>query len=179
MANPLTSYKSIALANQLADWLKARLGTSTSVLQGFDTGDGAFTNPPIIYVCPAADTTVKADGTNATAGHANFQIKVCPVPWATAQDVLGNPAIEYTPHVIRLITEADPTGGAGSDPTTRAQLLAVTAQLTQMGTRVEWYETANGTAPTIAADPNEATPGTATLRTTWDPDFYRPLISAQ
>lgn len=177
MANPLTSYKSIAIANQLVDWLKARLGSSMSVLQGFDTADTNFTNPPIIYVCPAADTTVTPTGANATAGHANFAIKISPLPWATGQDVLGNPAIEYSPHVIRLITEADPTAGAGADPTTRAQLLAVTAQLTQIGTRVEWYETAAATAPTSGADPADG--GSAVLKTTWDPDFYRPIISAQ
>lgn len=157
-----TTYKAQAIAHQLADWLKARLNGSPAVLvEGFSAADQ---NPYILI----------NDGT-PVAGEANFVIKIKPIDWPTAQDILGLAALQYTPHVIQLVTEADTTAGAAADPFTRAQLLRVLGQIQQMGTRVEWYETAVGTAPTLAL--LEA--GTAVLKDAFDPDFYRPLVSGQ
>jgi hypothetical protein len=158
-----TTYKAQAISNQLLDWFKARLNGSLVATGAFSSTDQ---NPYILI----------SDGTPA-AGEANFVVKTMPIAWPLAQDILGLTAIQYTPHVIQLCTEADPTAGAGADPTTRAQLGLVLGQIYQMGTRVEWYETANGTAPTLSALPSEG--GSATLKMSFDPDFYRPLINGQ
>jgi hypothetical protein len=157
-----TTYKAQAIAHQLADWLKARLnGTPANLVEGFSSADQ---NPYILI----------NDGSPATL-EANFVIKVMPIAWPTAQDILGLAQIQYTPHVIQLVTEADTTAGAAADPFTRAQLMNVLGQIQQMGTQVEWYETAAGTVPTLTLLEN----GTATLKSTWNPDLYRPLISNQ
>lgn len=151
-----TTYKANAISNELADKLKARLNGSLALVQGFSAADQS---PTIVIGA-------------GSAGGANFAIKTTGISWALAQDILGLTANSYTPHVIQLVTEADPTAGAGADPTSRAQLMPVLLQCQLMGARVEWYETAAGTAPTIAL--LEA--GTATLKASFDPDVYRPMI---
>lgn len=156
MAN---SYKAVALARELANKLYQRLPRTFVISQLFDTTDG---NPYI---------TIN-DGTPA-AGEPNFLIKVKSVDWTTAQDVLGLNQTVYTPHVIQLVTEADPTGGAGADPTTRAQLLPVIGQCVLMGAILEWYESASGVAPSLS------TITAGNLKSTFHPNQQYPLISAQ
>lgn len=155
-----TSYKAQAIAHELAAKLKERLPSTQIVTEGFSSTDN---NPTILI----------NDGTPA-AGEANFVLKVIPVSWPLAQDILGNAALQYTPHIVQLCTEADPTAGAGADPTTRAQLLPVLGQALAMGCQLDWYETTNGTVPTVALLESGAT-----FRATYYPDVRYPLISGQ
>lgn len=158
-----TSYKAQAIAHQLADWLKARLNGGLTVTEAFSTVDQ---NPYILV----------NDG-SPVAGEANFVIKVLAQPWTTAQDVLGLTANVYSPTIVELCTEAGPSSTVDPSGVTAKYLMLVLNQISQMGTHIDWYETANATAPTIGALPSEG--GSATLKTSWDPDLYRPLISQQ
>lgn len=151
-----TSFKAQAIANQLADLLKARGLGSLGLVQSFDTDQN-----PLISIGSGA------------AGSANFIIKVTPVILPDSQDVLGNASIAYSPHVIQLCTEADPAAGAGADPTTRQQLLNVLGQIGRMGARQEWYESASGVAPSAAALI------AGNLKASFEPDPYWPMIGNQ
>jgi hypothetical protein len=152
-----TSYKSVAISKELADRLRSRGLSTLGVVESFDTDQN-----PLITIG------------SGVAGTANFLIKVMPTNWPLAKDILGLAALQYTPTTIAIATEADPAAGAGADPTTRAQLLPVLGQCMEMGTHVDWYESANGTAPSAAtiADPTK-------LKASFDQDNYRPLISSQ
>lgn len=165
MAN---SYKALAIAHELADKLKARLPSTQIVTESFDTD-----NNPLVSI---------SDGSPA-AGEANFVIKVAAVDWLLAQDVLGLAQNVFSPHVIALATEADPAGGAGADPTTRAQLLPVLAQCLAMGCETRWYESTNGVAPSAgtitAGGAAGAAFGPTNLKATYAPDVYHALISQQ
>lgn len=152
-----TSYKSQAIAHELANRFANRVGlTALGIVEGFDTDSN-----PLITI-----------GTGV-AGTANFIVKVLPTSWPLAQDVLGLTALQYTPHSIAIVTEADPTGGAGADPTTRSQLLQVIAQSVDMGCHVDWYESASGVAPSAAAIV------VGNLKASYDPDLWHPLINGQ
>lgn len=151
-----TTYKAQALANQLADWLKARGLSSLGLTQSFDTDLN-----PLISIG------------SGSIGSANFIIKVAPIAWPLAEDIFGNAAIQYAPHVIQMVTEANPVGGAGADILTPQQLMNVLNQCQLMGCQMEWYESANGVAPTAAAII------AGNLKATFNPDVYYPLISNQ
>lgn len=145
------TYKAQAIAHDLNDRLKSR-GYTT--VESFDTD-----NCPLISIGSAATKVI---------------IKVAAVLWPTAQDVLGNAALQYTPHVIQMASEANNAAGAGADNLARQEILDLNAQLSQMGTKVEWYEEAFGT-PATAATCGDATK----LKASWDPDNYRPMVSSQ
>jgi hypothetical protein len=149
-----TSYKAQALASELADKIRSR-GFGGSLLV-----DAADLNPYVSI----------GDG---TIGGANALLKVKPVDWPLAKDVLGLDQAVFAPHVIQFVTEADPTAGAGANPLTRGQVLGILGQAMAMGCVVEWYESANGDSP----DLDDITP--AKLKGTFHPDHYHPLVSAQ
>lgn len=161
MAN---SYKALAIAHELADKLKAR--QALAVVESFDTD-----NNPLI--------TLGA----GSPGGANFVIKVAAVDWPLGQDVLGLAQNVFSPHVIAVASEADPAGGAGADPTTRAQLLPVIGQCMAMGCETRWYESASGVAPSAGTITAGATGtqafGPTNLKATYAPDVYHALISQQ
>lgn len=84
-----------------------------------------------------------------TAGSNSALIKV--LPFTTfLSDALGNPQPVYGPHTIQIATEADPAGGAGADPVTANTILQVFGEALRKGARVQWYQSANGTAPTVS-----------------------------
>jgi hypothetical protein len=149
--------KAIALAHELADKLKVVFAGKT-VAESYDT-DGN----PLISV---------NDGSPA-AGEANLVIKVAPISWPLAKDVIGQSANIYSPSVIQLVTEANPTGGAGADILTAQQLLWALGLIVLRGTAVEWYQSANGVAPTAAAII------AGNLKATWQPDLYFGMTSQQ
>lgn len=68
-----------------------------------------------------------------------------------AKDVLGLAQQVWTPHVIQIVTEANPAGGAGADVGTWATRLAIIGAAVQTGCRVEMYASANGVAVSSAA----------------------------
>lgn len=119
----------------------------------------------------ASSQSVAADGNPllsfgpGTAGGANVIIKVLPQPWPTATDIVGNAANVYSPTEIQIVTEANPASGAGADDLTPQQVLYILGAIMQPGTRVEWYQSAAGTAPTAAAII------AANLKATWNPSL--------
>lgn len=153
-----TDYKSQAIAHDLADRLKERGLGSLGIVESFDT-DG---NPLITL------------GAGVALG-ANAVLKVRPVDWPLAQDILGLAANVYNPHVIQLVTEADYQGATDNvlDPLSPDQLLKILASAEKMGCILEWYQSATSVAPTAAA----IIP--SNLKSTFHPDQRYPLISAQ
>jgi hypothetical protein len=156
MAN---SYKAVAIAADLADRLKERgLVPALALVQGFDTDK----NPYLKL------------GAGANGGR-NAIIKVKAVDWPEALDVLGLAQSVFTPHVIQLVSEANYAGATDNvvDTLTASDLLKLMAVAMGPGCIVEWYQSAAGTAPTLAA----ILP--ANLKETVHPDARYPLISAQ
>jgi hypothetical protein len=154
-----TTYKSQAIAHELADRLKKRLAFLTSTItlkEGVDSSG----NPTISI----------DDGTAATT-EKNVFIRVQPIDWALATDILGLSANEYAPHVCQVATEAVTTNGTYLSPDDLMQLLLTCAS---MGTKMEWWQETNGTVPTVT------TFSTASKRKSecW-PDLYGTMRAAQ
>lgn len=156
-----TPQKALDTAHVLASLLKVRYSTKV-VTESFDT-DGN----PIVTV---------DDGTPA-AGEMNIIIKVMPTDWPLGRDVLGNVANVYTPHKILFGTEAN---GASAGPTlvqpvSPANLLPALGEVVLRGMKVEWYQTASGTAPTLA----NTIFASANLVASFYPELYNPLTNQQ
>lgn len=147
-----TTEKAMMLALALKDHLSKRLTLAITSGQAND-------NNPTLSI-----------GTGV-AGTPNAFIKVKPATWPLAQDVLGNAARIYTPHLIQVVLEGNPTAGAGADVNGWDLLLPLLGEVLGKGTKVEMYNTANGTAPT------EAGAITGNLKASWD-DLYNPLTSS-
>jgi hypothetical protein len=150
-----TTYKAGAIAHELADRLKVRPGLADlTITESMDSDQG-----PLITLSDGALTTT----------HESAIVKVEPQSWPLAKDVLGLDALQYTPHVVKLLWEASPQGGF-----TTADRLELVAQCVAMGCQVKVYESTSG-AGVILADIDNA----AKLVATYDPDAFRPLISSQ
>ena len=158
-----TSYKAIEMANELANKLTMRLaslGTTVgAVVQSFDAAGN-----PMIKIGSGAD------------GAASMAIQVLPIPW-TAVDILGNASPVYTPHVVRIATEAAGGGNLGlTDWTTLAPVLS---EAIMLGCRCEWYVSPNSTGVTkILAAPLTYFVSTY-LIVTVEPNAYQPMLSSQ
>jgi hypothetical protein len=155
-----TTKKALALAVKLADELRLRapmLAGALAITEGFDVTTG---NPTIV---------VGAGG----IGDAGGFIMISPVAFPNSYNVIGQVASVYTPHVVQIVTEANPAGGAGADINTPAQLLGLLlAPALKLGCKVEWYNAANGSAAD-AADITEAK-----LVASYD-DLQFPLLGGQ
>jgi hypothetical protein len=153
------SYKAIELSAELADELRKR--TTLLVTESADT-DG---NPVI---------TVSADSTPA-AGEKVIVVRTAPITWGLAKDVLGLASTVYTPHVIQVCTEANYEGTTDSvlDILGPAELLPVLITVGKRGTRVEWYQTTNGTVPSVAAMIS------TNLKASHEADVYHGMLSSQ
>lgn len=152
--------KALELAHEIADKLKLRVGAlqgvaGLAVAEGFDT-DGL----PTISV-----------GTG-TAGQKNVFIKVNLQSWPLAKDILGNAANIYVPLVTQVVTEAPPSGAGAGVIVDLPTLMACVGEVMLKGTRVEWYQSANGVAPTAAAI-------TGAPKSAFQPDIYNALTSQQ
>ncbi|NDD54170.1 hypothetical protein EBZ39_09885 [bacterium] len=125
-----TSAKALALAQSLADSLKRRL--TLAVTLSFDADQN-----PLIRV-----------GTGV-AGTDGGLIKVSPIDWPLAKDVLGLDSPVYTPHVIKVCFEAAKAiaGPAISNPVTWKTRLALLAEAAVRGTRLEVFESDADSAP--------------------------------
>lgn len=150
-----TTQKALSIMAYIAEELKLRL-PSLAQTEGFDSDQS-----PTLLVGAAA------------AGSAGGFIKVRPINWPEAKDVLGNTAIHYGPHVVQLVTEANPAGGAGADINTAAQLGTLLGVCIERGCRFEWYEETNGAA-VGAADITGAK-----LKLTFDPSVRWGFIANQ
>jgi hypothetical protein len=150
-----TTKKALALADDLASELKQRQ-SALAVTQSFDTDAN-----PLVQVGAG------------TAGSKGGLIKIKPIDMPWSKDILGNQAEVFTPHVIQLGVEANPAGGAGADVNDRVTELLLLATLAARGTRVEVYESANGTAPTAA------TLVSANLKASFEANVQYPMVSSQ
>lgn len=148
----MPNYKSLAIARELADELSKR--TTLAVTQGVDSNGN-----PTIRV-----------GTGVIGAPGGFYI-VKPLDWPNVTNVIGQVQPVYTPDMIQLCTEANPAGGAGADINSPAQLLLLLAPALRRGCVFEWYNSANGVAPSAAGI-------TGTPAATFD-DLYWPIVSAQ
>jgi hypothetical protein len=151
----MASYKAQAIAHELADRLKVRAGLSALTITESTHSDGS----PLITLSDGALTTT----------HESAIVKVEGASWPLAQDVLGSAALQYTPHVVKLLWEASPAGGL-----TAKDRLELEGQAVAMGCQVRLYQSSSGAGVVLADIDNEAK-----LVGVFDPDAYRPLISSQ
>jgi hypothetical protein len=107
------------------------------------------------------------------AGTAGALIKVVPQDWPLAKDILGLTALQFGPHKIQVVVEANPSGGAGADINTWAQKLPILGEVLLRGCRVEIYESANTNAP----GPEDIVAGN--LKATFDPHPQFGMIANQ
>lgn len=151
-----SSYKALAMANQLHDKLVIRIGSKVHDVS-FDTDSN-----PLIAI---------DDGTPA-AGEKNALIKILPDSWPLAKDVLGNTALQFVPHVVQVVMEA-PAGGAGQTFLDCQLLADILGECFRLGAKLDWYQSANGDAPSV--DDIIA----VNLVASFYPDVYNKLTSQQ
>jgi hypothetical protein len=104
--------------------------------------------PVTIGVTTAGDISISCG--DGTAGDKNAFMAFTNFPTPLSTNIVGLAADVYTPTVIQLVTEHNPTAGAGADilgPFELANLLTV---LVNTDARIDWYQSANGTAPVFA-----------------------------
>lgn len=124
-----TTQKAINLLEAVASELAFRL-PALAQTKGFD---GSVDKNPTLLVGAAA------------AGSAGAFILIKPMDW-TSKDVLGNAGQRFAPHVIQVVLEANPAGGAGADVNSLAIVSTLIAVLARKGARVEVYQETNGSA---------------------------------
>lgn len=160
MATP--SAKALMIASRLAEALTLRcsaagLGTALAVSEGSDSSG----NPTILVGA-------------AAAGAAGAFIRVMNYDQPNSFNIIGSVAPVYTPHVVQVAFEANPAGGAGADVNSLAQLGAIMMQCELTGCRIELWQSANGTEPSVT------TFGTASNRKlVFEPNMYFPMVSDQ
>lgn len=129
----IVSQKALSMAHDLASELG--LVQSLTVTESFGSA-GA----PLIRVGAVS------------AAHAGLLLRVQPVSWPLATDILGNAARVETPVVIQVCAELNyaATNDNIADVSTLAQLAKILAPVFRRGTVVEIYTRANGTVPAEA-----------------------------
>lgn len=146
--------KAQSIANKLKQELALRPGLSSLTIVEGVAADG---NPTITI------------GTLASTGTASAYIKVVPMDWPLAKDILGNAQIPYGPHTVKILKEASPGGTL-----TAAQIHQITSAAAIMGAELVLYQSSTGGGVLIADIDNSAK-----LVSTFEPDVWRPFISAQ
>lgn len=129
------STKSLKVSNELADELKRRL-PSLSILEGFDAN---------------GDATIQISDGTPSPGEAGAFIRCKAIDWPLSRNIIGQVSTVYTPTVIQLATEKDPSGADSTHILSRSQLGTILGTIFARGTRVEWYTNANGTFPVVAS----------------------------
>ena len=153
-----STYKAQAIARKLHDSLQLRLQTATYFVNdiSFDTDGSPF-------------FTIN-DGTPASH-EKNWILKVAPVSWPLAKDILGNSAIQYTPHAVQIAWEAGAASNFGDFAA--MDVMKVLGESTLQGCRVELYMRTAGTAVAIT----DITAGN--LQGTFEPNQFYPLVDSQ
>lgn len=123
-----TTKKAIAIATYLQNELKLRLQKISTPLVTADVTFDTDQNP-LIKV-----------GTGLV-GAAGGLIKVEPIVWPLAQNIIGLTEPVYTPHEILYVREA------GVAANTDEVVMNIVASLGWRGTRLKIYQSPNGTAP--------------------------------
>jgi hypothetical protein len=147
--------KANAISHAIADALKLRL-PAIALVEGLD----ASGNPTIQLGA-------------GTAGAAGGLIRIVPQEWSLAKDILGLTANIYTPHAAQICFEANVTSGSGADVNTIATQSLVFMEVALHGTRVDVFQTANGTAPVVASFVE------SNRKATFDPAIYQGMIANQ
>ena len=111
---------------------------------------------------------------SASAGNAGALIRIQPLAWPLAVDVLGNAATIHVPLVAKIGFEANVTAGAGADVNSLAVICDCLGEVLVRGLRTEVYRTANGDNPDDA-DLDDA----SQLVKTWEPDPVFGMIAGQ
>lgn len=149
-----TTAKALKMAAELADRLKVLSGfAALGIVVSSDTDQN-----PLITL-----------GSSVATGAEAAIVKIEPVSWPLAQDILGNTANQFTPHVVKLLWEA--SSGGGFTAKDRAQLVATAAK---MGCKVELYQSTSGAGVVLADIDNSAK-----LVAEIEADPYYPMISSQ
>ncbi len=128
------SYKAYALGQRVGDELAKRLSTMTPVTVGNDAN---------------GNTTISCGA--GTAGSKSAFIRyIAPSP-GPALNAIGQAADVPTPTVCQLVTESvDATLGHTVGYLTPVELASLLMVINTFGTRLDWYQVANGSAPAVA-----------------------------
>jgi hypothetical protein len=127
------SYKAYALGQRIGDELAKRLTTMTPVTVGTD-GSGNTT-----IACGAG-----------TAGSKSAFIRLVAAPTTPSLNAIGQAADSYTPSIAQLVTESvDSTLAHQVGYLTPVELASLMAVLITFGTKLDWYQSANGVAPAV------------------------------
>lgn len=156
------SYKAQAAMRYLVDDLKKRVSATLPVCtESFDSNE----NPVAVF---------SADASPA-AGEKVVVMRMKSIPTPGAKDAIGLTAQSYSHHVIQICTEANFAGATDNvaDILGPVELLPVLIDAGRQGSYVEWYVTANGTVPSVAAIDAAAAPAA-----TWR-DLYFGVKKAQ
>lgn len=158
-----TTQKAIELAHELADKLKKRI--SLAVAESFDSN-----GHPLIQV---------GEGTDNAEGAV---VRIKPIDWALAKDILGLASQVYTPHVIQICVESSDNGNGDSVEAlgynTWANLLPLLGQCLETGCKVEVYAVANDTGVTNIMADIAASFGSSNLKASYD-NLYYPMVNSQ
>lgn len=157
-----TTTFAVTTARFLANSLSKRVKTTLPIVVETNDTDG---NPVI---------TLSADVDPAT-GEKVIVLRLKPVSWPTAINVLGGTPDIYGPHVIQICTEANYAGATDSvaDILTPAELLPVLGDVITKGITVEWFVSANGTVPATTQMTD------ANLKATYSADLYNGMLVSQ
>lgn len=149
-----TSEKARMIALRIAEDLKFRIGALALAETVGTSGD------PVINIGAGTDRSASAT------------IRVVPMGFPLAKDVLGNASNVYTPHTVQLATEANYAGATDNiaDNLTRQQLGDILVSCISTGCTMEWYEEADGTGP------SETTIAANKLKATLKQNPYQPLM---
>lgn len=131
----MASFKALELSREMQDELKKRFG-SLVVGETMDVDQN-----PVITV---------SDGT-PVAGEKVMVLKIKPIDWPLPVNIFGTAQTVFSPHVVQIVTESNPAAGAGADILPTADLLAFLGCVLGRRIRTEWYQSANGAVPTVAA----------------------------
>jgi hypothetical protein len=150
--------KQVKLADELVDELRKRVSSYTFTT-GFDSNGWP--------------TIALNDGSAATTED-NVFIRIRPRDWSLQKDVLGLDQTVFVPSVIQLAVEAPSSGLGLARYVTIAHALAVLVTCAKRGTRLEYWEETNGTAPSVT------TFDTANKqKTSIEPELDWPLLASQ
>lgn len=155
-----TTYKALATMRELVDVLTKQVAATLPVVVQSNDSNG----DPVV--------TFSADATPA-AGEKIVVIRMKAIGATGAVDSLGNTSPQYSHHVLQVCTEANFAGTTDNvaDILTPAELLFVLVECGRRGSFVEWYQSANATAP----DTTQMT--AANLKAQWR-DLYWNVLKA-
>jgi hypothetical protein len=146
----MATYPSLVMVQQLAEVVKARLGTA------FAIGQDASGDPTIVFG-------------PGTAGTVSAFVRIKPRDVSPVFDIVGHVQPQYgKPHKAEIVIEG--ISGAGANPAGYALPNALVAELARVGVKVELYVVANGVAPTAAGAI------AANLKSVWE-DLFNPIAS--